>query len=154
MDVDLVVDLFAISKLIISPPPKIILEPCTLLYFFVLQSLQIFAFFCYSVVSIPQTEKRLHVKIVIILYKCDFLSIISEQAKREIPGAGPAVMQGFCAAIEAFSSRLSLKRNFIEMAGVVIGVVSLARSQLAVQGTTISKGPSPGQPVPRHCQQI
>ena len=95
MDADLVVDLFAISKLIISPLPKIILEPSTLLYFFVLQSLDeewIFASFCYSGVSISYTEKRLHVKIVIILYKCDFFSIISEQAKREIPGAGPAVM--------------------------------------------------------------
>ena len=48
--------------------------------------------------------KRLHVKTVIIsLYKCDFFfSVISEQAKREIPGAGSAIMQGFCAASEAF----------------------------------------------------
>ena len=31
-----------------------------------------------------------------------FFSVISEQAKREIPGAGSAIMQGFCAASEAF----------------------------------------------------
>lgn len=31
--------------------------------------------------------------VIIILYKCDFFfSVTSEQAKREIPGAGPAIM--------------------------------------------------------------
>lgn len=56
MDVELA---SAISELIISLLPKIILELCALLYFFVLQSLneeQIFDSFCYYSVSISWAD--------------------------------------------------------------------------------------------------
>lgn len=152
MDVELA---SAISELIISLLPKIILELCALLYFFVLQSLneeQIFDSFCYYSVSISWADQGLHMKIIIILYKCDFLKLFfvfwSIPKKKKNSGTGLVVRQEFCAATEDFSSWNSLKGNFIEMLTKVTGADSLVRIQLASQETIISKGLFPSQPVP------
>lgn len=61
-------------------------------------------------------------KIIIILYKCDFLKLFFLEHTKKRKFQGQDLLQGFCAATEDFSSWNSLKGNFIEMPAKVIGV--------------------------------